>query len=141
TASGGFDVPNPKPGANDLPTPWARLDQIHPSDSARSQSIMVVSIHLAENSAASALSQKASTGAAAQVAIRAINAINTDGIPVIAAGDLRYKREPFCDEPTCHVEAPPTFVRNGYYDAMAAVTKVGYQYTTVNAHTGTYQVA
>lgn len=139
TSRGSFAVPNPKPGTSDLITPWVKLAQVSPSDRSRSQSIMVVSVHLAENPSASDLAQKASTGAAAQVAIRAINAANPEGLPVISAGDYRYMREPFCDDPTCHVEAPPTFVRSGYYDAMAAVTKVNYQYTTVNGHSRTYQ--
>lgn len=141
-ASGSFTVPNPKPDANPVVTPWARLDQVNPSDRARSQSIIAVSVHLAEDPNASDLSQKASTGAAAAVAVRNINSINPGGLPVVAAGDLRYKREPFCDDfgsNPCKVEAPPTFVRSGYYDAMAALTKVGFQYTTVNGHTGTYQ--
>jgi hypothetical protein len=138
-SNGSFNVPNPKSGASDLVTPWAKLDQVKPSDPAKSQSLMVVAIHFAENPSASDLSQKASTGAAAAVAIRNINAIAPADMPVISAGDFRYMREPFCDEPTCRVEAPPTFVRSGYYDAMAAVTKVNFQYTTVNGHTKTYQ--
>lgn len=141
TSYGSFDVPSSKPAPDDqILTPWAKLSPRAPSDGAHSQSLMVVSLHLAENPSYSALAQKAATGAAARVIIRNVEAINTGDLPVIAAGDNRYKREPFCDEPTCHVESPPTFVRNGYYDAMGAVTKVNYQYTTVNGHTRANQV-
>jgi hypothetical protein len=137
-SSGAFDIPNPKPGVHALVTPWARFAQAVPS-SPSSQGLFVASIHLAENPAASQLSKKASTGSQARVAIKAIDAANTANLPVVVAGDLRYMREPFCDYPSCAVEAPPTFVRSGYYDAMAAVTKVNHQYATVNGHTRTYQ--
>jgi hypothetical protein len=140
-SQGSFEVPNPKPGSAALVTPWAKLARVNPSEPGRSQDLVVVSLHLNENPSASNLAQKASTGAAALVALRAIAALDPEGLPVVSAGDYRYMREPFCDEPTCHVEAQPTFVRHGYYDAMAAVTKVGVQYTTVNGHTRTNQAA
>jgi hypothetical protein len=68
----------------------------------------------------------------AQAVLAAVDGCNTAGDPVIVAGDQRYLREPFNDVPG-YVEGPPTFVRAGYYDAMAAVRKTGIAYTTVNA--------
>jgi hypothetical protein len=44
---------------------------------------------------------------------------------------MHYLREPFSDVPG-YVEAPPTFVRGGYYDAMAALSKVNVGYGTFN---------
>lgn len=137
SSHGAFDVPNLKPRSVPLITPWAKFDLVNPSDRARSQSVMVVSLHLTEDPNASELARKASTGAAARAAIRQIDAANPGGLPVVSAGDYRYRREPFCDEPTCRVEAPPTFVRAGYYDAMAARTKINFQYATGNGHTRT----
>lgn len=132
-SSGVFDVPNPKVGVNDLPTPWIRLAQVNPS-SADSQDVLVVSIHFAEDPAKSQMAKKHDANLAAQSALRSIDAANPHDLPVIVAGDFRYLREPFVDRPG-YVEGPPTFVRNGYFDAMAAVKKSGYQYTTVNGHT------
>ncbi|MET3963168.1 hypothetical protein ABIE44_003102 [Marmoricola sp. OAE513] len=132
-ASGSFLVPNPQPGKDDLITPWARLEQVHPSGGATSQDVFVVAIHLAENADASKMNKKRDAGNAARVAMRAIDAINPNDVPVIVAGDLRYHREPFGDV-AGYVEAPPTFVRGGYYDSLAAVKKTNYQYSSVNGH-------
>lgn len=129
--SGTFNVPNPKPGANPLVTPWARLGQVDPSDPARDQGLFVVSVHLAENPKASQLSKKATAGFHARLIMARINEFNTGDEPVVAAGDYRYLREPWGDR-AGYVEAPPTMVRGGYYDAMAAQVKTGFQYSTVN---------
>ncbi len=51
--------------------------------------------------------------------------------PVIVAGDLRYGREPWGERPG-YVPAQPTFVRNGYYDAMASQSMHGQNYSIVN---------
>ena len=134
-ASGTFAVPNPKPGSSPLVTPWVRLAPVSPA-SSESQSLYVVSVHLAENPNASQMQKKKDAGNAATAAMAAINGINSAGKPVIVAGDLRYLREPYNDV-AGYVEAPPTFVRGGYYDAMAAVRKVNYQYTTMNGGNGT----
>ena len=137
-ADGSFLVANAKPGGSALVTPWARFRPLQPS-SAQSQDVIVVSLHLTVNPDASAMSKKAAAGAAARQALSGIDAINPGDLPVITAGDFQYLREPFGDV-AGYVEAPPTFVRAGYYDAMAAVTKVNYQYTTVNGHASGYQV-
>ncbi|MCW2785797.1 MAG: hypothetical protein JWP74_2314 [Marmoricola sp.] len=139
-SDGSFDIPNANPSGffRQIPTPWADLHPLHPGDASRSQDLFVVSIHLGQNSKASQLAAKKTAGENAQVAIRAINSINSGGLPVIVAGDLKYLREPFCDDDggseSCAVEAQPTFVRAGYYDAMAARTKVGIGYATSNEH-------
>lgn len=131
--SGVFDVPNPKKPSSPLPTPWVVLEQLHPSSDAQSQDLFVVSLHFAEGESNTAMEKKHDANVGALAALRAIDAANTADLPVIAAGDYRYLREPFVDRPG-YVEGPPTFVRNGYYDAMAAVKKSGYQYPTVNGH-------
>lgn len=132
-ASGVFTVPNPKKPSSPLPTPWVVLEQINPSRASQSQDLFVTSIHFAEADGNSAMDKKHDANVAALSAIRSINAANTGALPVVAAGDYRYLREPFVDR-AGYVEGPPTFVRNGYYDAMAAVTKTNIQYPTVNAH-------
>ncbi len=62
-----------------------------------------------------------------------MSAINgfAGSLPVIVAGDLRYGREPYGD-PAGYTPAQPTFVRGGYYDAMAARTKINTAYSVVN---------
>jgi exonuclease III len=132
-ASGVFNLPNPKPDSNPLPTPWVVLHQINPSMGASSQDLFVVSIHFAEDSSKTQMEKKHDANIDANSALRSIAAANTDDLPEIVAGDFRYLREPFNDV-AGYVEAPPTFVRAGYYDAMAAVSKTNYQYTTVNGH-------
>ncbi|WP_148046199.1 hypothetical protein [Nocardioides marmoriginsengisoli] len=130
-ANNTFEVgPNPRPPNKPLVTPWARLKVKDADPAAVERSVIVSSVHFLENTAASAYSQKASTGVQARDAIAELARINRDNVPVIVGGDFRYKREPFCDEPACDIEAPPTFVRGGYYDAMAAVTKVNFKYPT-----------
>lgn len=131
--SGDFTVRNSKPGGAPLVTPWGHLVQRHPSDPDRAQGLYVVSVHLSENPNASQMTKKANAGAAAGDVLRNIAALNTTGDPVIATGDFRYLREPFNDVPG-YVEAPPTMVRGGFYDAMAARKKVNIAYTTVNQH-------
>jgi exonuclease III len=133
-ASGSFDVPsyNTSASSDTLVTPWVRLRQIHPSQ-AGSQDLFVVSLHLSQNAAKSQMATKHDANVAANVALRGISAANTDDVPVVVAGDFRYLREPFNDV-AGYVEGPPTFVRAGYYDALAAVVKNNEQYTTVNQH-------
>lgn len=131
-SSGVFAVPNPKPGAKPLPTPWVVLQQLRPTR-ASSQDLFVVSIHYAENSSKPALEKKRDAHISAISTLKSIEAANVADLPVIVAGDFRYLREPFVDRPG-YVEGPPTFVRAGYFDAMAAVKKSGFQYATVNQH-------
>lgn len=130
-SSGAFDVVNPVPGANPLVTPWVKLQQVDPSSRSKSQTLMVVSIHFAENPSNTQMDKKRDAHLAALAAMDAIDAANPSQVPVVVAGDLRYLREPFNDVPG-YVEGPPTFVRGGYYDAMAALTKTGVQFTTVS---------
>lgn len=128
-SSGSFEVPNPKSPSEPSVTPWARLRSAHASSS--SQSFYVVSMHISEDAGSSALQKNRDTGLAAQSAMRSIDAVNTVNAPVVVAGDLRYGREPYGD-PVGYTPAQPTFVRGGYYDAMAALTKVNVQYANVN---------
>jgi hypothetical protein len=58
--------------------------------------------------------------------------------PVVLAGDLFNQREPFGDTPG-YVEAQPTLVRSGYYDAMAAQQKTNIAYATYNGAGGARQ--
>ncbi|MCX6395463.1 MAG: hypothetical protein NTV23_03145 [Propionibacteriales bacterium] len=131
-ANGVFDVPNPRVPSRPLATPWVVLRLLAPS-SQQSQDVFVTSIHFSENTAKTQMEKKHDVNVSALAALRAIEAANTGDLPVIAAGDYRYLREPFIDR-AGYVEGPPTFVRNGFFDAMAAVRKVNFNYTTVNGH-------
>jgi hypothetical protein len=130
-ASGKFNVPNPKTPSEPLETPWARLAPVKPV-SGRSQNFYVVSVHFSEDARKTRVQQNRDTGLAATAAMQAINRVNYGNEPVIVAGDLRYGREPYGD-PVGYTPAQPTFVRAGYYDAMAAVTRVNTAYSVVNA--------
>jgi hypothetical protein len=130
-----FDVPNAKTPATPLVTPWAKLAPV--SGSAKSQSVYVVSAHVTEDPAKSAMDHKADAGRQAQAMMAGVDAVNpSGGSPVIIAGDLHYLREPFNDVPG-YVEAPPTLVRGGYYDAMAALSKANIAFGTFNGGDGT----
>jgi hypothetical protein len=132
-SQGTIDVHNYATGGT-IVTPWVRLKPA--TDATGAHSFYVVSAHFQENPNSSALEKKQQTGLDAQAVMAGINAANGAGRPVIVAGDLHYLREPFSDVPG-YVEAPPTFVRGGYYDAMAAVTKTNIGYQTFNAGNGT----
>jgi endonuclease/exonuclease/phosphatase family metal-dependent hydrolase len=129
-----FDVPNAKTPGTPLKTPWAKLVPVN--GTAKSQPVYVVSAHVTENDAKSAMEHKADAGRQAQAMMAGVDAANTAGSPVIIAGDLHYLREPWGDVPG-YVEAPPTLVRGGYYDAMAALGKTNIAYSTFNGGNGT----
>jgi hypothetical protein len=129
--SGKFNVPNPRDAGSPLVTPWARLSPVNPNQ-GHSQNFIVASVHFAENPNRSQLEKNRDTGLAAQAAMKGIDAANYGDEPVIVAGDLRYGREPYGD-PDGYRAAQPTFVRAGYYDAMAAVKRVNSQYSVVNS--------
>ena len=86
-------------------------------------------VDFTENYSKSAVAKKHDTGVAANVVMTEVNRVNTGNLPVIVAGDMRYLREPFGDV-SGFVEAQPTFIRGGYYDAMAAQDKNGFGYST-----------
>lgn len=129
-SSGAFAVPNAKAPSQPTQTPWARLYSRTPNQ-GHSQYFYVVSVHISENSSVTKVQQNRDAGLAAQAAMRAINSENTSGNPVIMAGDMRYGREPYGD-PAGYTPAQPTFVRGGYYDAMAALKRTNSQYSTVS---------
>jgi hypothetical protein len=131
--SGTFAVRNPKQPSTPIITPWALLQPVNPS--AKSQAVYVVSAHVTEDASKSVMDRKRDAGLIAQDVMNGINAVNTAGRPVIVAGDLHYLREPFGDVPG-YLEAPPTFVRGGYYDAMAALSKVNVGFPTFNGGQG-----
>jgi hypothetical protein len=133
-SSGKFDVPNPKSSAYPLQTPWARFTPVG-TQYHTSQSFLVSSLHFAVADGTSKLEQNRQTGQAAQTVMRSLDSVNTGNEPVIVAGDLRYGREPYGD-PTGYTAGQPTFVRGGYYDAMAALSRTGSQYSTVNTGNG-----
>ena len=128
-SSGKFYVPNPKSPSSPLATPWVRLGHVRPVRG--SQNFHVVSVHFSEDSRKSALNKNRDTGLAAKAAMSAIKGFSGSE-PVIVAGDLRYGREPYGD-PVGYTPAQPTFVRGGYYDAMASVSKVNHTYDTYNS--------
>lgn len=133
TGQGTFNVSNPDQPSVPVVTPWARF--LPANHTTRNQPVYVVSAHVTQNAARSAMDKKHDAGVVAQELMGGINAANAGGSPVIIAGDLQYCREPYNDVPG-YVEAPPTLVRGGYYDAMAAVSKTNVAYQTFNGGNG-----
>lgn len=133
TSYGTFPVYDAKTPGTPLPTPWVRLERLNASASSRP--VYVVSAHVTEDAAKDVMNRKREAGVEAQNMMAGVNSVNPSGEPVVIAGDLHYLREPFTDTPG-YVEAPPTLVRGGYYDAMAAVTKVNIAYATFNSGNG-----
>jgi hypothetical protein len=132
-AKGTFSMPHPA-SSTPITVPWARLTAT--GGSSRSQPVYVVSAHILENPSASTMTMKHDAGVDAQALMAGIGAVNVTGAPVVIAGDLQYLREPYGDVAN-YVEAPPTLVRGGYYDAMAAVSKININYPTYNSGNGT----
>ena len=122
-----FNLANPRDSGAPVLAPYAGF-QVREANGRLGPVFHVVSLHLS-GTAHSSLAQNASTGAAAQVTA---NYLKRFGGPVIVAGDLRYGREPWGDKPG-YVPAQPTFVRNGYYDAMASQSMHGQNYSNVNS--------
>lgn len=79
--------------------------------------------------------QDAWTGTDARLLIDRLQEI-AGSAPVIVAGDLRYTLEPW-GERSGYVPGQPTFVRAGYYDAIASQSRTNAAYSTVNGHNGT----
>lgn len=129
-SSGTFNVDDPN-SSSPIVTPWARFSSKQPV-SSDSQSFYVSSVHYADAAGKSALEKRASEGRAARQTMAALNQIDYAGEPIIVAGDIRYGREPWGDY-AGYTPAQPTFVRAGYYDAMASQSMHGYNYSTVNA--------
>lgn len=132
---GTYPVRNPKDPTNPVITPWAHLV---PLAGANRGSLYVTSVHFTLNLNKSALEQKRDNGLSAQDVVNAMKSF-TGSEPVVVAGDLFNVREPFGDT-AGYVEAQPTFVRSGYYDAMAALSKTNIAYRTVNGDPGTSSV-
>ncbi|MCW2763171.1 MAG: hypothetical protein JWR85_3372 [Marmoricola sp.] len=139
TGGGSFLVPNPKQVSVPLVTPWAKFVPIS-AEPGRSQSFYVVSVHFSEDSAKTALQKNRDTGLAAQAVIREMNSVNTADQPLIVAGDIRYGREPYGDT-AAYTPAQPTFIRAGFYDSMASLSRTGSAYSVVNSVGGTPSAA
>jgi hypothetical protein len=125
--SGVMNLYNYKDPRNRVVAPWAAFRANH-GGGYYGKTFYVTSQHFA-GTARSSLSQNGQTGQAAAVVINYMK--NLTGGPVIVAGDLRYGREPW-GERAGYVPAQPTFVRNGYYDAMASRSMHGQNYSEVN---------
>jgi hypothetical protein len=126
-ASGSFGIHNYDTGGT-LETPWVRL---RPVGSSYTQEFYVVPVHFVPGRASDGSHQAANnidTGRNAADVAAKIGAIDTDGAPIIVAGDMTSNNTHWGDTSP----AQPTFVRNGYWDAMAARSKAGYAYGTVN---------
>ena len=133
-SQGTYQVDNPRDPANKIVTPWARFSSKSPVGQG-SQAFFVSSVHFTENASKTAVQKNADTGDAARQAMAALNQVDYADEPLIVAGDMRYGREPWGDV-AGQVPAQPTFVRGGYYDAMAAQTMSGYTYSTYNSTDG-----
>jgi hypothetical protein len=125
--SGILSRANPKDSAHPVLAPYARFHAVH-SGGGQGRPFYVSSVHIAD-SGGSSLQTNAATGGAATVIASFFRSLTSD--PVIVAGDLRYGREPW-GERTGYVPAQPTFIRSGYYDAMASQSMHGQNYSTVN---------
>jgi endonuclease/exonuclease/phosphatase family metal-dependent hydrolase len=122
-------------------TPWARLLPV--GATSHQKGLFVVSVHLEESASKSVPTKKAAAHYAALALLKGIAGANQPALPVVAGGDFKGNFNTYCDEksrPACVGEGQPTFVRAGFYDAQAAVHKIGIQYATVNKHAAT-QVA
>jgi hypothetical protein len=128
--SGVFDLANPRDSKAPAVGPYAGF-QVREANGALGPVFHVASVHYS-GSSGSSLAQNASTGGAAQVTANFLKRLSG---PVIVAGDMRYGREPWGDRPG-YVPAQPTFIRNGYYDAMASQSMHGQNYANVNSING-----
>ena len=126
--SGVYSMANPKDANDPVVGPWAAFEPVH-QDGSHGHVFYVTSVHFA-GTPRSSLQQNAWTGAAAKLVNDYM--ANLTNAPTIVAGDLRYGREPWGDTPG-YVPAQPTFVRDGYYDAMASQVMHGQNYSVVNA--------
>jgi hypothetical protein len=126
--SGVYSMTNPKDANNPVVGPWAAFEPVH-QDGSHGQVFYVTSVHFA-GTPRSSLQQNAWTGAAAKLVNDYMAQLTS--APTIVAGDMRYGREPWGDTPG-YVPAQPTFVRDGYYDAMASQVMHGQNYSVVNA--------
>jgi endonuclease/exonuclease/phosphatase family metal-dependent hydrolase len=130
---GTFNVFDAKTPSTPMATPWVRLQRVNAS--AGSRGVFVVSAHVTEDASKGIMDRKRDAGTEAQNMMAGVNAVDPGGEPVVIAGDLHYLREPWSDVPG-YVEAPPTLVRGGYYDAMAALAKNNIAYPTFNSGNG-----
>jgi hypothetical protein len=133
-SQGTYNVDSPRDPSNPVVTPWARFSAKNPV-SQDSQSFYVSSVHFTEDASKSAVDKNADTGHNARQAMNALNSIDYAGEPLIVAGDMRYGREPWGDV-AGYVPAQPTFIRGGFYDAMASQSMSGNTYSTVNSVNG-----
>jgi hypothetical protein len=125
-ASGSMSIDNFGQG-NKLATPWVRLRPVDPS---YTKEFYVVSVHFVPAKPSDGRYQAANnidTGRAAAEVASAINGI-AGGAPTIVAGDMTSNNTRWGDTHP----AQPTFVRYGFWDAMAARAKYGYAYGSVN---------
>lgn len=138
--SGLFGQRDDNNASTPLPTPWARLMPV--GAPAGQQGIFVVSVHLEESKSTNVLTKKAAARNSAVALLKAIATKNNSDpgrpvLPVVLGGDLKGNFQRYCDEkssPACPPDGQPTFIRAGYYDAQAALTRVGVGYATVNKH-------
>ena len=124
--SGVMNLWNYKDKAHRVIAPWAAFRANR--GGSYGKTFYVTSQHFS-GTAHSSLAQNGITGQAAALVIKYMKGL-TSG-PVIVAGDLRYGREPW-GERAGYVPAQPTFVRNGYYDAMASQSMHAPNYSIVN---------
>lgn len=128
--SGVFSLANPKDSNAPVTTMYAGF-QVRQSGGTLGSVFHVTPVHYS-GGARSSLAQNASTGGAAQVTASYLTRLAG---PMIVAGDMRYGREPWGDRPG-YVPAQPTFIRSGYYDAMASQSMHGQNYGNVNSVDG-----
>ncbi len=137
--SGTFNVRNPKDPGSPVLTPWAHLVPLASASPGHGRPIYVTSVHFTLDPKKSDLNKKRDNGLSAMDVVNEMGRIDTNGEPLVVAGDLFNMREPYGDV-SGYVEAQPTFVRHGFYDSMAAQHKSGIQFTTFNGGSGNNSV-
>lgn len=132
TDAGTFTIDNYRKNAP-MVNPWVRLRPA--PGSAWTREFYVVPAHFVPSGASDGTNQAANnrdTGANAREVISAVGPGNPNNIdstlPIIIAGDYTSNSNNFGDTHP----AQPTFVRAGFWDAMAAPTKANVAFGTVN---------
>lgn len=101
------------------------------ADRGTGERFFLVSVHLDSRRSTDAATERtyeALRGAQAQAAVDAVQAVNTDDVPIVLGGDLNSWQNN-----KVGYSAHDALVADGFYDTAAAQTQVNVRYTTYNA--------
>jgi endonuclease/exonuclease/phosphatase family metal-dependent hydrolase len=116
--------------STDAETARRRAAYAHFADKATGQRFWFVSVHLDErhsDTRATEISYDALRKSQAETTTATINPLNTAGEPVMIAGDMNSWQNNVVNN-----SPHDTLVAQGYYDTAEAVTRVNFQYATIN---------